>query len=400
MDLIAHALEEPLLVLGLVLILGHLISILLSRAHLPEVTGYIIAGLLFGESVLGIITPEMQVRLMPLAEIALGLIAITIGGEFLWSKIKRLGIRVVVITIVQVSAAFVVVTVTLRLLSLPLAVSLLLGTISAATAPAATVAIVQSLRLKGEFVDYLYGVVALDDAATVVLFGIVGAFAGGVAHGMSNSALLTAFGEIFFSLLVGGAGGMLLHIICHRIRDNGVLALLTGGMTLFIGGLASVLHLSPLLSTMAAGAMLINLNRRNERTIRSLQPYASIIYAIFFILAGSDLRLKILIQAEVLLLGGMYILARAVGKYGGVYIGALLTKSPSKIKTWLGICMLPQAGVALGLVIVVQNSIAPVVPEIADNLQIITNVVLFSVFINELIGPPMSRLALQKGAKG
>lgn len=400
MEFIHRALEEPLLVLGLILLLGYAISILLNRIHLPEVTGYIIAGLLFGESVLGIISHEMQEAFVPLTEVALGIIAVTIGAEFLWSKIKRLGVRMVVITIIQVVAAFAAVTVALHLLALPLIVSLLLGAISAATAPAATVAIVQSLRLKGEFVDYLYGVVALDDAATVILFGIVGALAGGVAHGMSGNTVLFAFGEIFFSILVGGVGGLILHISCHRIRESSVLALLAGGMTLLISGLAAALHLSPLLSTMAAGAVLINLTRRNERIIRSLQPYASIIYALFFILAGSELRLAVLIQPETLLLGGVYILARAIGKYGGVYIGAALTKSPPAIRKWLGACMMPQAGVALGLVIVVQNNIASSVPLVSEYLQIITNIVLFSVFINELIGPPLSRFALRRGIKG
>lgn len=282
MEFINHALEQPLLVLGLIMMLGYAISILLRRIHLPEVTGYIIAGLLFGESLLGLVTHEMQEALAPLTEVALGLIAITIGAEFLWSKIKRLGIRVIVITVVQVLAAFSIVTISLRLLDIPLIVALLLGSVSAATAPAATVAIVQSLKIKGEFVDYLYGVVALDDAATVIVFGIVGALAGGVAHGMSSGTILLAFSEIFFSLLLGGAGGFALHISCSRIRDNDVLGLLAAGMTLFVGGLAVTLHLSPLLSTMVLGAMLINLARRNERIIRSLQPYSSIVYAIFF----------------------------------------------------------------------------------------------------------------------
>lgn len=399
MELIRHALEEPLLVLGLLLLLGHLVSVVFSRLRLPEVTGYIIAGLLFGESVLGILTHEMQVAFAPLTEVALGIIAITIGGELLWGKIKRLGIRIVIITVIQVTAAFTMVTVVLRVLAMPLSAALLLGAISAATAPAATVAIVQSLRLKGEFVDYLYGVVALDDAATVILFGIVGALAGGIAHEMNAATIAVAFGEIFFSLLVGGAGGVILHFTCYRVRENGVLALLAGGMTLLISGLAVVLHLSPLLSTMATGMVLINLTLRNQRVIRSLQPYASIIYTLFFILAGSELRPAVLVQLEVLLLGGAYIIARAIGKYGGVYLGATLTKAPPPIRKWLGLGMMPQAGVALGLVIVVQNSIAPAVPVVAEHLGIISNVVLFSVFVNELIGPPLSRFALQRGIR-
>ena len=383
--------------LGFIMLFGYAISIFCRRLQLPEVTGYIIAGLLFGDSVLGVLTHEMQEAFMPLTEIALGLIALTIGGEFLWRKIKRLGVRIMIITVLQVGAAFVIVALTLRLFALPLAAALLLGAISAATAPAATVAIVQSLRLKGEFVDYLYGVVALDDALTVILFGIVGALAAGITNGMSSNVIVGAFGEIFFSILLGGLGGVILHFACYRVRNGGSLSLLAGGMTLLISGLASTLHLSALLSTMAGGAVLINLTVRNQRVIRSLQPYAPIIYALFFILAGSELRPHILLQREVLLLGGAYIIARAIGKYGGVYLGSALTNAPASIRNWLGICMMPQAGVALGLIIVIRTTLAVDVAIVRDSLEIITNVVLFSVFVNELVGPPLARYALLKG---
>jgi len=292
-DFITRALQQPLVALGCILLLGHAISMILNRVHLPEVTGYIIAGLIFGESLLGILGHEMQQAFMPITDIALGLIALTIGGEFLWGKIKRLGIRMVMMTILQVMGAFVAVTLVLRLLALPLTVSLLLGAISAATAPAATVAIVQKLRLRGAFIDYLYGIVALDDAATVILFGTVGALAGGIAHGMSAEAIFIAFNEIFFSLLIGIIGGVILHFSCYRIRDDGLLSLLAGGMTFLISGVAILFHLSPLLATMAGGATLINFTLRNQRIIRSLQPYAAIIYPLFCILAGSELQLGI-----------------------------------------------------------------------------------------------------------
>ena len=404
-DLIVESITgEPLLLLGFLLVIGHGISVLVKRIGLPEISGYIIAGLLFGESILGIITHESSVTFATVSELALGLIALTIGGEFLWSKVRSLGSRMIIITAVQVLLTFGCVFVGLSIANLSPAIALLLGAISAATAPAATVAIVQSLNLKGKFVDYLYGIVALDDAATVILFGLVSALVvplgGDFGHGMSIFEISHAFGELFFSLLLGVGGGAALHIMCSRIRISGMLTILGGGGAMLIGGLAHLLHLSPLLSTMLAGATLINFSRRNERIFRALQPFAPLVYALFFIVAGSELRPEILIQPQVLILGGIYIGARAIGKYGGVYLGALVTRAPVPIRQWMGVCMLPQAGVALGLIIVIQSSLAPTVPLVADNLQLITNIVLFSVFINELIGPPLSRLAAVRGSRG
>ncbi len=402
MQAIIHTItEEPLLLLGVLLIVGHGISVIAKRVGLPEISGYIIAGLLFGESIFGIITEESSVSFTTISEIALGLIALTIGGEFLLGKLRKLGRSMIIITAVQVFLTAIFVFLGLYVARLPLAISLLLGATAAATAPAATVAIVQSLNARGEFVDYLYGVVALDDAATVILFGLVSAvvipLGGDFAGGMSIIEAAKAVLELVFSLVLGVAGGTLIHFICLRVRGAGLLTILGGGGAMLIAGLSHVWHLSPLLSTMVAGATLINFSSRNARIFRALQPLAPIIYALFFIIAGSELRPEILFRAEVLLLGGVYIAARAVGKYGGVYMGSLLTKAPVNIRNWLGVCMLPQSGVALGLIIVIQGTLAPMVPLVADNLQLISSIVLFSVFVNALVGPSLSRWAIVKG---
>ena len=398
---ITELFSNPLIVVGILLLVGHGISVLARRIGLPEITGYILAGLLFGESLLAVINHENAPGLAVISEIALGFIALTIGGEFSRKKMRRHGSKMLLITAIQVCAAFAAVSIALTLLQLPLPLSMIMGAIAAATAPAATVAIVQSLRIKGEFVDYLYGVVALDDAATVILFGVVSALAG-LIIGMGGDVSLTyqilaAIGEIFFSLLLGVGSGILLHFISYRQRNEAVLSIMVLGVVLLNAGLAHHFHLSDLLTNMAAGAALINLSSRNERLFRTLQPFAPPIYALFFVLAGAELNPTIIFQQEVLLIGSLYIIARAIGKYGGVFVGCAIVRAASPIRNWLGICMLPQAGVALGLVLVLQRSPIAQVPSVIPYISTMINVVLLSVFVNEIIGPILSKMAIVHG---
>jgi Kef-type K+ transport system membrane component KefB len=158
---------------------------------------------------------------------------------------------------------------------------------------------------------------------------------------------------------------------------------------------------SPLLTNMAAGAAIINLAPQNHRIFRFLEPFTPPIYALFFVIAGTELRPEILAQPEILLLGAVYILARAAGKYGGVYLGARMSKVESEIRNNLGICMLPQAGVAIGLILLIQASslVSELPPESVRLIDTMTNIILFSVFVNEIVGPPLSRLAIIRGNK-
>ncbi|MFW5796462.1 MAG: cation:proton antiporter, partial [Alkalispirochaeta sp.] len=235
-DLLA---QHALFSLGILLLLGYVIGKLANRVRLPEITGYIVAGLLVGESFLGVIPHHMGEGLGLVTEVALGMIALTIGGEFYWVKLKRMGTAVVIVTVAQLVATFVAVSAILILLKMPAPFALLLGAIASATAPAATVAIVQSLRARGTFIDYLYGVVALDDAGAVILFGVVLAIAGSIlgdagaagaaaieaghaaeagGHG-ALAIILHSFSEVGLSILLGAVSGFLIHLFALR-RSN------------------------------------------------------------------------------------------------------------------------------------------------------------------------------------
>ena len=394
--------EHALFGVGILLVIGYGLGKLASKVRLPEITGFIIAGIIMGESVSGIIPRHMGEDLKLVTEVALGLIALTIGGEFYAAKLRRLGKAIVIITLVQILATFVAVSLALVLFRLELPFALLMGAIASATAPAATVAIVQSLRAQGKFIDYLYGVVALDDAGAVILFGVTFAVVSGLigtveAHGAA--LVYHAFAEVFLSVAVGVVVGVLIHLFVRKKANPNEVLILTLGMLFISTAVAIVFNLSPLLTNMAAGTAIINLSPRNHRIFRTLEPFTPPVYALFFVIAGTELQPAVLMQGEILLLGAVYILARAVGKYGGVFLGASMSGVERPIRNNLGICMLPQAGVAIGLVLVIQAS--PITrglpPESLRIVETMVNIILFSVFVNEIVGPPLSKAAIIRG---
>ena len=390
--------------LGILLIAGYMLGKLAERIGLPAITGFIVAGLCLSDSITGIIHVHMVEELLPVTEVALGIIALTIGGEFAWTKLVRTGRGIVIITLFQLVIVFVVVSTGLWLLRLPLIYSLLLGAISSATAPAATVAIIQGLRLRGTFVDYLYGVVALDDAGCIVLFSVVFAMAGFLIGGTEHHGVLASVGEAFaeigLSLLIGLASGVITHVVTIRKQRTNELMILSIGMIFMATAVAISLHVSPLISNMAMGCVLINISRRNERILRIIEPLTPPVYAAFFALAGTELSLSCFTDRAVLLLGTSYVILRMIGKYSGVYLGALVAKSPVSIRNYLGFSMFPQAGVAIGLILFMQSSpgLAEVGGEAEHFLVMMVNIVLFSVFVNELVGPPLSKFGIIRGS--
>ena len=387
------------------LILGCFLGKLAHRFRLPEITGYIIAGLLIGDWGLGIVHHEMGESLQIVTDVALGLIALTIGGEFALSKLKRMGAEVLIITAAQIVLTLGAVGIGLYTAGLPLHYAMLLGAVAAATAPAATVAVVQSLRAHGPFIDRLYGIVALDDAGAVIIFGVVFALVSGIlgsgdpgAAGASGVIIIAAFREILLSLIIGGVAGWVIHALSRKRNHTGELMIIALGWIFLLIAVSMVFHLSPLLSNMAAGCMIISLSPRNHRIFRNLEPLTPPIYALFFAIAGTELNPGVFADRRVLLLGLVFILARAFGKVAGVWGGAVIAKSRSNVRRYLGVCMLPQAGVAIGLVLTIQASplVAGLPPEQKDIILMMVNIILLSVFFNELTGPPISRAAIVK----
>jgi Kef-type K+ transport system membrane component KefB len=393
---------------GLLLITGYFLGKVANKIGLPSITGYIVSGLLLGESIAGIVHKEMAFQLTSVTEIALGLIALTIGAEFNIDTLKRTGPKVILITFFEALFAFVIVTFVLTLFGIEIKYALILGAISAATAPAATVIIVRELRARGLFVDYLYGIVAFDDSLCVILFSLVFAIVSPmlvgtemihgnpVLHGLTH-----ALSEILFSCIVGFSGGLFLHMLIRKKNEINEILIISVAIIFLTTAAAIILHLSLLIANMVFGALLVNLSIKNKRIFHILEPITPPIFALFFILAGSELNINVFTKGTVILLGLVYLLSRFAGKYLGTYISTSLVKAPLRIRKYLGFCLFPQAGVAIGLVLFVQTSpVLSAAPEmVKDTLLLIVNIILFSIFINELVGPSISRYGITKGAE-
>ena len=389
--------------LGILLVGSYFLGRLAERAGLPSITGFLIAGFVLGPSMSGLIHAGLRGPLGSVTEIALAIIALVIGSEFNVAKIRKVGRAVLLITLVQLMLTFVAVTAALSIAGLALPEAALLGAIATATAPAATVAIVRSLRARGSFVDHLYGIVALDDAGCVLLFSVVLALTGSSFGGEGvalPAMLLHALIEIGASVLIGLAGGSALHLLTRSLsRENEVLVV-SLGFVFLVTAISTALDLSPLLASMTAGASLANLSGRNFRIFRNLEQLAPPLYAAFFAVAGTELSITVFRSGHVVILGIVFVLARAAGKYVGVSAGSSMARTDMLIRRYLGLCMLPQAGVAIGLALFLQASpvFAGASAEAAEIARTIVGIVLFSVFFNEIIGPPLSKLAVEKGA--
>ena len=396
--------EHSILAVGLLLAAGFILGRLCERIRLPSITGYILAGLIMGESVSGIITHDMSESLHILTEIALGIIALTIGGEFSFDKIRRTGVKIITITVFEALFAFGFVAFILLISGFEFQYALLLGAIAAATDSAATVIIVRDMRVRGEFVDYLYGVVAFDDAIGVVLFSIIIPIvtpfilttvpAGGVLQGTAFAVI-----EIAFSAILGFGGGYILSIATKKKYKINEILLISIATLFIVIALSKAFQLSLLITSMAMGATVINLSSKNRRIFTILEPVTPPLFALFFIIAGTELNTAVFAGGTTVLYGLIYLVSRFAGKYVGVYSGALITRSSASIKKYLGLCLFPQAGVAIGLALFLQTSplLLQASPDARLLITTIINIVLMTVFISELIGPVISRFGIVKG---
>jgi len=384
---------------GILLMGSYLVGTLAEKVKIPAITGFILAGLLLGPSCFGLVHENLDETLASVTEIALALIALVIGSEFNLKKLRTIGKPVLIITLFQLFGTFLLVTIGLVAAGMRLEYAAILGAIASATAPAATVAIIRGLKARGPFVDHLYGIVALDDAGCILLFASVAAIAGSSLGSGSSllSTVLPAVIEIFASLLLGVLFGWILHLLTGKRRRNSEILIISLGVVLILSAISCILHLSALLASITAGAVIANLSRNTPRIIYALDSITPPLYAAFFAIAGTELNLSVLASGQILFLGSVYVLARAAGKIGGIRIGAAAAHSDPLLKKYLGLGMLPQAGVAIGLVLYLDT-----MPYFILNHTITTtliNIVLFSVLVNELAGPPLSKYAVIHGAE-
>ena len=382
-----------ILILGIILLSGILFGRLVKQFKLPNVTGYLIAGLIIGPYCLGIIPKELIEPLHLVSEVALGFIAFNIGTEFKISYFKKVGATPIIIAFMEASVATILVTVVCLLFRFDLCLSIMLGAIAAATAPAATVMVVKQYKARGPVSETLLSVVAIDDAAALMLYGFAAAIVNTISNpsgGVSIMTVLSPIIEIVLSLVIGAIMALIYKIFLKYFK-KGSNRLISIAAILFIGtGISNMLHLSSLLMCMACGATLVNISSATLDVVKQVDNFTPPIFVGFFALSGAELNLAILPQIG--LIGVLYIVSRVIGKILGASLGAIISKASPTIKKYIGFTLIPQAGVAIGLSLMA----AEMMPEYGDTIRA---VILCGTLIYELIGPAITKFALVKAGE-
>ena len=405
---------QTLLLLALALFAGLLMTRLFVKFRLPDVTAYLVAGILIGPCVLGRLgvpclgfnTADQVDSLSMISDVALGFIAFAIGHEFRLSALKQTGKQATIIGILQAVVATICVDIVLVALHfiipdlLPMPVAITLGAIAAATAPAATLMVVRQYKAKGPVTDVLLPVVALDDAVGLVIFAVSFGIAQSMKNGTTHIAalIIEPLMEVILSIVFGGLVGMGLTWLerffhSHRNRN----ALIVGSVVLTVAVSQLKIPVGPftfgfssLLVCMMLGTIFCNFCPLSEDLMLQADRWSGPAITLFFVLSGAALDFSVFADLSVVLIGVVYILFRSMGKILGAHWSSSLAKSPETVRKWLGITLLPQAGVALGMC-----STAYRVLGGAEG-SLIRNIVLFSVLIYELVGPSLTKWALTK----
>ncbi len=401
--------ETNLILLAVALVGGLMLSRLTKLMKLPAVTAYLVAGLLLGPFCLGALgIPGLgfnslaQVEgLSIVTQTALGFIAFTIGNDFRLSQLKATGAKAITIGILQAVIATVVVDIVLiglhlcfpSLISIPSAITL--GAIASATAPAATLMVVRQYKADGPLTRLLMLVVAIDDAGGLVLFSVSFGIATALSSGQVSvvDVAVEPIVEIVLSLGLGSVMGLLLnwveqffHSRSKRMTISIAFVLLTVGLSMLefqVGGIDCGFSL--LLVCMMTGTIFCNICSTSEELMGRVDGWTTPLNVLFFVLSGAELDLEVLAQPVTIVVGIVYILARSAGKYFGAAFSCQLTRQPKPITEHLGITLLPQAGVALGMALTAS--------ALADG-ALVRNVVLFAVLIYELVGPALTKRSL------
>lgn len=408
---------ETLLAISVALSAGLFMSRVVKPLKLPAVTGYLVAGILIGPYCLGLLgikgigfTSTAEVEAMSIInDVALGFIAFAIGDEFRLSQLKKtgknatvIGIFQAVITTLLVDAVLIGLHFILGEDKLPLSTAIVLGAIASATAPAATLMVVRQYKAKGKLTSLLLPIVALDDAVGLVIFAV----SLGVAKTLHNgelslvSVIVDPLVEIFISLVVGGIIGWVLSF-CERFFRSNTKRQALVVTAIFLAVALSKYHssigevhigFSPLLVCMMLGTIFCNVCDFSPDLMEKTDKWTAPIFILFFVLSGAELEFSVFSDLVIVGIGVVYIIARSLGKYFGARISAGFVKCEPHIKKYLGITLLPQAGVALGMSITAMSALG-------DEGVIIRNIVLFGVLVYELFGPLMTKTALMKAGE-
>lgn len=397
-DFLSEMIEAQILIgLSIMLFVGFLLTRITKLFKLPNVTAYIITGVLLGPIFYAIfkktlINDQIIQGMGFLTDIALAFIAFNVGRFFKFDVLKQSGVKVVIITLFESIMAAVVVFLTMYFaFKIQWELSLILAAIASATAPASTMMTIRQTKAKGDFVNTILQVVALDDAISLLLFSISIAIITAIDSPGGFSAMLI-FKPILINLgilLLGGIMGYILHKLIIETRTNDNRLIIVISMLLALSGFAAIFEVSPLLGCMAMGAVYLNISK-DTNLFSQIDSFSPAILTLFFVLSGMRLQLDKLVGMG--LAGVVYFITRIIGKYAGASLGSVVANSTENNKKYLGLALVPQAGVSLGLAALGARILES--HNMPEQAAILSTIIIASGILYEMFGPPSAKLSL------
>jgi len=393
---------DILLCLGIAILTGLAGGKLLQQLGIPQVVGYILIGLLLGDSISGLLPRDTLAMLAPLSQIALGFIGFMVGAELKSDVFSKYGPKFVIILLCEGLLAALVVGAGVTWLTGKLYLGLLLGALASATAPAATVNVLWEYHAKGPLTTTILAIVALDDGLGLLLYAFAVTVAEvllGTSPVVDVNVWLEPLKEIFGSVALGCTAGFLVNLILRRMNsdEDQILSLLTG-LILFVCGISTMLGLSQILASLAMGVMLVNvLPPRNENVFDTIKDFTPPIYVLFFVFIGARLDLSLLPSLGVI--GLVYLIGRTSGKMVGAYLGGWISHAPDSVRKYLGWALFSQAGVAIGLALDIAHRFAILGPEGHEAGDTVLNVIAATTVVVQILGPPSVKYAISKAGE-
>lgn len=383
---------------SLIMSVGFLMTRLTKLAKLPNVTGYILAGILIGPYCLNLIPQNIISGMGFISDIALAFIAFSVGEFFKFDSLKKSGLKIIVLTIFEALMASIVVFIVMYfVLGLSLPFSIVLAALASATAPASTIMTIRQTKAKGDFVDTLLQVVALDDVVSLIAYSVaisVALASVSGAGGFSFNVVVLPILKNLLMLVIGAAMGFLLKLLMQVKHGSDNRLIIVISVLLLFCGISSLFDVSPLLGCMIIGTVYINLTK-DEKLFLQVNYFSPPILLMFFVVSGLSFNLSALFSGESILgsiplwaIGVIYFFVRIIGKYLGAYLGCLTIKKPKEVRNYLGLALIPQAGVAIGLAALGARTLGG---DVGSALQ---TIILASSVLYELVGPVCAKLSL------
>ncbi len=395
---------EPhiLAVIGMIIVVSFLGSKLFQRLGIPQVVGFILIGVVLGPSLLNVVPLELSEQLIIVSEVALGLIGFDIGSHLLFGELRRLGRSILLILVFEAFGTFVLVTLGIYLVTQSWYTALIFGALASATAPAATVDVLAEYDAKGPLTTTLLAVVGMDDALALLLFSIAAAFAESLLAQSGPPSVVQILElpliEIGGSLVVGGGLGLFLdRVMCRMKVQHDAMAVSIGAL-LFGVGLSEAFGFSLILTSMIMGIVIVNRCPEHGRHIRyTIEQAGPVIYVLFFTLVGA--RFQISLLPTMGLLGIAYIVLRSAGKFFGAWLGGTLGGAEPAVRNNLGLGLLSQAGVAIGLALASSRRFSAYGPEGEALGALVINVITATTFVVQIVGPISVKWAISRAGE-